>query len=118
MAGAIQILHGVKTVGIVDQDLVKAQAEAGEVLCFHLLFGALHPSGNLGILRQGAVNGDELVSGKGRPAAGPVLQGHHTQVFRILPGGHNPGIPHSDGLFQGGMRVAGHNEVDALHLFS
>ena len=115
MLGVVHLIHGVELVGVVHQHLVKLQIKVRQVVLLHLALGLFNPRRHLRVLGHTLVHRHQAVFFQLQPILG-LGQGEHPQVFPILSGGDDVGIIDLNGLLQGGVGVAGDDDVDAVHL--
>ena len=117
VVAGVHLVHRVKIIAVTDQHLVESHVEFGKVAFLHLALGALDPAGDGGVAGDGVVDGDQLVAEQLHHAVVPAVQVKHPQILGILAAGHDIGAIDHDGLSEGGVGVAGDDDVDALHLF-
>ena len=97
------------------QYLVVGKAISLQIRLTHLFFPPFHQRCDGGILRPGLVDGNKAVILQGLAAALAPAQGDGTQIPAVRPCGDNIGPIYHDGLAQGGMGMAGDDEVNSIH---
>ena len=97
------------------EHLVIGQAVPAQIGGVHLPLPLVHQGGDLPVLGQGLVDGDQTVVRQGLLPARRPGQGDGPQVLAVGPGGDNIGVSGHNGLGQGGVAVARDDQVDPLH---
>ena len=115
MLGVVHLIHGVELVGVVHQHLVKLQIKVCQVVLLHLALGLFNPRSHLRVLGHALVHRHQAAVLQLHPVLG-AGQGEYTQIFAVLSSGDDVGIIDLNGLLQGGVGVAGDDDVDAVHL--
>ena len=110
-----ELTDGGKGEGGGRQHLIEAYAVVVQILLLHQGAEGRRQGHHVRILRHRLVHGEQSVVGHGFLPVWLPLHGEDAQVGGVLPAGHNQGVPHAQGLVQGGVGVAGEDHVDAVH---
>ena len=99
------------------QHPVIGQVIALQIGVSHHVLPLLHEPGDLRVLRHRFVNGNQPVIHQLLAAVTAAAEGQAAQIGAVGAAGDNVGIVYHQRLRQGGVGVAGDNDVNAVHRF-